>query len=208
MNPKLIVIDGKTYHSVDEMPPDVRQKYEQAIRSLGDANDNHIPDAFEPVPPETVNILADKDKNGIPDVLEYLTAGHAVVNRMKIIIDGKEFNGIENLPPEARARYEEAMGKLDANKNGIPDFLEGMLNAPKQTIKVSTKFKLQTPHLSSASTVLTPDTNPNYVQDNPAPIPSTITPDTSNGWMLALAGLFVLFLCVAGAAGVWYFFLR
>jgi hypothetical protein len=30
MNPKIIVIDGKTYNSVEEMPADVRQKYEQA----------------------------------------------------------------------------------------------------------------------------------------------------------------------------------
>ena len=61
MNPKMIVIDGKTYKSVEEMPPDVRQKYERAMQSLGDANGNRTPDAFE-----TANILADKDKNGIP----------------------------------------------------------------------------------------------------------------------------------------------
>src|SRR5215207_4100623 len=114
MQPKIIVIDGKTYHSVNEMPADVRQKYEQAMRSLGDANENRIPDAFE-----TMNILADKNKNGVPDVLENIVAGNAAVNSMKIVINGKEFNGMENLPPEARARYAEAMGNLDANRNGI-----------------------------------------------------------------------------------------
>jgi hypothetical protein len=122
MNSKVIVIDGKTYHSVEEMPQDIRAKYEQAMRTLGDANDNNIPDVFE-----TMNILADKDKNSVPDVLENITSGQAVVNSMKIIIDGKEFNGLEDLPPEARARYEEAMGQLDANRNGIPDFVEGMM---------------------------------------------------------------------------------
>ena len=35
MNPKIIVIDGKTYHSVEEMPPDIRQKYEQAMQRAG-----------------------------------------------------------------------------------------------------------------------------------------------------------------------------
>jgi hypothetical protein len=49
MNPKVIVIDGKTYHSVEEMPADVREKYEQAMRSLGDANNNQIPDVFETI---------------------------------------------------------------------------------------------------------------------------------------------------------------
>ncbi len=186
MNPKVIVIDGKTYHSIDEMPTDIRQKYEQAMQSLADSNGNRIPDAFE-----NLNILTDKDKNGVPDVLENLTAGNAVVNSMKIIVDGKEFNGIENLPPEARARYEEAMGKLDANRNGIPDFVEGMINTTNQTASSSTNFGMETPSRSM-----------------PLPASPTITPDTSNGWMLALAGLFIFFLCVAGAAGVWYFFLR
>src|SRR5688572_278600 len=127
MNPKMIVIDGKTYNSVEDMPPDIRQKYEQAMKSLGDANNNQIPDVFE-----TMNIFADKNKDGIPDVLENLVASHATVNTMKIIVDGKEFDGLENLPPEARAKYEQAMGKLDANRNGVPDFAEGMMSNTNQ----------------------------------------------------------------------------
>ncbi len=186
MNPKIIVIDGKTYNSIEVMPPEVRQKYEQAMQSLGDANGNRIPDAFE-----TANILGDKDKNGIPDILENLVAGQAVVNSMKIIVDGKEFNGIENLPPEARARYEAAMGKLDANQNGIPDFVEGMIKTTNQTSSSSTSLAAETPRSSA-----------------PLPVTPTITPDTSNGLMLALAGLFIFLLCVAVGGAVWYFFLR
>jgi hypothetical protein len=188
MNPKIIVIDGKTYNSVNEMPPDVRQKYDAAMRSLGDANINGIPDAFE-----NMNILADQDKDGMPDVVENLVAGQAVVNSMKIIVDGKEFNGIENFPPEARARYEAAMGKLDANKNGIPDFVEGMLNTAgsNQSQAVVAGYPVETPRAST-----------------PIPASPTITPDTSNGLMLALAGLFVLFLCAIAAGAIWYFFLR
>ena len=186
MNPKLIVIDGKTYHSIDEMPPDIRQKYEQAMRSLGDANGNLIPDAFE-----TMNIFADQNKNGVPDVLENIAAGHAVVNSMKIVVDGKEFNGLEGLPAEHRARYEEALGKLDANRNGIPDFAEGMTNTTNQTANISTSFGTETPRRST-----------------PLPVSPTITPDTSNGWALALAGVFLLLVCALSATGVWYFFLR
>jgi hypothetical protein len=191
MNPKIIVIDGKTYGSVEEMPVDVRQKYEQALQTLGDANGNRIPDVFETVSSETVNILADKDKNGVPDILENLVAGQAVVNSMKIIVNGKEFNGIENLPPEARAKYEAAMGKLDANHNGIPDFVEGMIKTTNQATGSSTNFAAETPTSSA-----------------PLPVSPTITPDTSNGLMLALAGLFIFLLCVAAGGAVWYFFLR
>src|SRR5512134_1725163 len=187
MNQKFIVIDGKTYHSIDEMPPDIRQKYEQAMRSLGDANDNRVPDAFE-----TVNLFADQNKDGIPDMLENTVAGNSVVNSIKIFVDGKEFNGLESLPPEHRARYDEAMRKLDANRNGIPDFVEGMTNASNQTANIATSFGTETPRRSSA----------------PLPVNPTITPDTSNGWALALAGLFLLLLCAVSAAGVWYFFLR
>jgi hypothetical protein len=186
MNPKVIVIDGKTYHSVEEMPPEVRQKYEQAMRSLGDANKNQIPDAFE-----TINVLADADRDGAPDVLENLTAGHHVVNSMKIIIDGKEFDGLEKLPPEARARYEEAMGNLDANRNGIPDFVEGMMGTGNQNVMSVAAASVETPRRSKT-----------------LPSSPTSTPDTSSGWMLLLAGLFIFLVCAAGAGAVWYFFLR
>jgi hypothetical protein len=199
MNPKVIVIDGKTYHSVEEMPEDIREKYQQAMRSVGDANNNQIPEAFE-----TLNILADQDQDGVPDVLENLTASHAIVSSMtlapcglsrtragEIVIDGKQDDGLENLPPEARARYEEAMGKLDANRNGIPDVVEGMFQTSNQTANSSVSVGVDAPRRSAH-----------------LPVSPTITPDTSNGWMLVLAGLLLLGLCVFSAAGVWYFFLR
>ncbi|HSL30111.1 MAG TPA: hypothetical protein VK900_12995 [Anaerolineales bacterium] len=186
MDPKIIVIDGKTYHSVNEMPADVRQKYEQAMHSLRDANNNRIPDAFE-----TMNLFADQDRNGAPDILDNLVAGQAAVSSMKIVVDGKEFNGIEHLPPEVRARYEEALRGLDANRNGIPDFVEGMINSSRQTVDVSAGFETPTPRRA------------------PLPVSSpSITPDTSNGWMLVLIGLFIFAACVMGTAAVWYLFLR
>ena len=186
MNPKIIVIDGKTYNSIEEMPPEVRQKYEQAMQALGDANGNRIPDAFE-----NMNIFADQDKNGMPDVVENLVAGQAVVNSMKIVVDGKEFNSLDGLPPEVRANYEAAMSKLDANKNGIPDFVEGMLKTTEQTISSPSNFVMETPPSSA-----------------PLPVTSPATPDTSNGLMLALAGLFLFLLCMIAGGAVWYFFLR
>lgn len=186
MNPKMIAIDGKTYNSVEDMPPDVRQKYDLAIQALADANGNHIPDALE-------NILVDKDNNGVPDMLENLGMGKHVTGNIKVTINGKEFNGIENLPPEARAKYEAAMSKLDANKNGIPDFVEGMVNTSYQNRAVAT---------STPSPVETPP------RSEPISVSPTIAPDTSNGLMLALAGLFIFLLCVAAGGAAWYFFLR
>jgi len=187
MNPKVILIDGKTYHSVNEMPPEVRQQYEQAMRSLGDASKNRVPDAFE----SASSLLGDKDKDGVPDVFENMTTGRTVANTMKVVVDGKEYNSLDSLPPEARARYEEAMGKLDANRNGIPDFAEEMISAMNVNAMRSSSVAVGTPRRATS-----PSASP------------TITPDTSNGWMLMLAGLFIFFVCIAGAGTFWYFFLR
>lgn len=186
MNAKKIVIDGKTYNSIEEMPADIRQKYELAMRALGDANGNRIPDLFE-----KGNVLADQNQNGVPDIVENLVAGQAAVSSLKIIVDGKEYNGLEGLPPEARAKYEAAMSKLDANKNGIPDFMEGMTKTVDPIVTSSAAFPVDPP-LSSQS-----------IPTNPA-----IAPETSNGLMLVLAALFIFLVCVLAGGAVWYFFLR
>jgi hypothetical protein len=188
MNPRRIVIDGKVYNSVDEMPEDVRQQYEKAMSALKDQNGNKIPDAFE-----NNNMLADNNRNGIPDIIENTPGAPIFANAMKILVDGKEFNSLDDLPPEARLKYEKAMGMLDKNQNGIPDFVEGMMSAQQSAAPVSTAFE------SPAAPAISPTS---------MPVTPTITPDTSNGWMLALLGVVLLMMCVAGAAGVWYFFLR
>ena len=193
MNPKVIVIDGRTYNSVNDMPPEVRRKYEQAMRLLQEANDNRVPDAFESVASDPMSILADKNKDGVPDVLENLTTGQTILQSMKIIVDGKEYDGLESLPPEARARYKEAMGKLDTNRNGIPDFVEGMLGSPSQNVMSTASVPAQVEVPRRRAPLVTS---------------SSLAPDTSNGLMLALAGLFLIALCVAGAGAIWYFFLR
>ena len=42
-----ITVNGQTYSNIDEMPPDVRRQYEQAMSLLADRNNDGIPDAFE-----------------------------------------------------------------------------------------------------------------------------------------------------------------
>jgi hypothetical protein len=140
-------------------------------------------------------MLADKNQNGIPDIVENTAGAPIVANALKILVDGKEFNRLEDLPPEARAKYEQAMGALDANRNGIPDFVEGMMGMGAQQ--------------SGAPIVTTSAVEaPRPVARTPVASPSAITPDPSYGWMLALLGVFLFLVCAAAAAGVWYFFLR
>lgn len=159
MNPNSIVIDGRTYNSVDEMPEDVRQKYEQAMRSLKDQNGNHVPDVLE-----NNNMLADKNRNGIPDLIENTAGAPIFANAMRILVDGKEFKSIDDLPPEARASYEKAMGMLDKNRNSIPDFVEGRIGTQQPAAPVSTEFGIEpAPSTASMSLPVTPTITP----DNP-----------------------------------------
>ena len=183
MNQKVIVIDGKTYNSVDDMPPDIRRKYETALGAL-DKNRDGTPDMLE-----NINAMfEDKNRDGMPDAFDGLTGN--VVSATKIIADGREYNSMEELPPEVRAKLSQAMGKLDANQNGVPDFLEGTLTPSAPAANVDAVFETPAPRRTP-----------------PVPAP-VIEPESTSGWALAFAGLFVLLLCAAGAVGVWYFFLR
>ena len=90
-----IIFNGKTYNSIDEMPVNERQAYEQMSQ-----------------------IFKDENGNGIPDFLE----GDVVKNVMTafanaIHYDGKIYNNMDELPPEARQKLQEAFTKL--NQLGI-----------------------------------------------------------------------------------------
>lgn len=172
MNQKFIVIDGKTYKSADEMPEDVRKSYENAMRNV-DSNQNGTPDAFE-------------------GLSSFQTATANVINSSKIIVNGQVFDSLDQLPPEIRAKYEQALGAMDANKNGIPDFVEGMLGTSNQTNPVATSF----------------GTTAHSRPSKPKPVGSTIEPESSGGWVLALTIVLLIGMCLVGAAGAWYFFLR
>lgn len=170
MNQSRIVIDGRTYKSVNEMPPDVRAKYEKAM-----------------------NMLRDEDRDGRPDVFDVSSSTQVVSNTMKFVVDGREYSSIEDLPPEALAKYEKAMSALDKNQNGIPDFVEGMMGMTPQNPAKANTSSMSSPRTASRA---------------PQTASPTISPDTSSGWMLVLAGGLLVLLCAAGAIGIWYFLLR
>ncbi len=185
MNLKLIVIDGKTYKSVEEMPEDVRRNYESAMSQLADNDRNGIPDVLD-----NLTDLADQNKNGMPDALEGMVS-NIISSSTKIIANETEYNSLDELPPDIRAKYEQAMGTLDANRNGVPDFFEGMMNTPGQMSNMQHSQAMSTPRA-------------------PTPIPASpnIEPDATSRWVLAMFGIVLIGVCVVGAIGAWYFFLR
>ena len=101
---------GKEYSSLEELPPEARQVYEQVFKSL-----------------------ADNNHNGIPDLLEGMTANTLVSALNAIHLNGQNYNSVEEMPPEARRIYDKAMAAVakwtDQDQDGIPDLLQGMAAA-------------------------------------------------------------------------------
>src|SRR5690349_16460547 len=90
-----ITINGKKYANVDEMPPDVRKQYEQAMQSM----------------------MADKDHNGVPDILEHPSSSASFgVNKMQSIsVNGKHYDRLEDVPQEFRDAIGKALARQEAS---------------------------------------------------------------------------------------------
>lgn len=205
MRSRRIVIDGKTYNSIDELPEDLRQKYEEAMRKL-DQNQNGIPDILE-----GGNLFTDQDQNGVPDAFEAIasiTGNPKILNAAKILVNGQAYDNLDQLPPEVRAKYELAMSKLDANHNGVPDFMEGRMNLqPNSQTSSSSMMDDAIGRQADQNIFATPTPPP--ASFNPTPASSTIEPESTGNWIAAIAGIvFIGFCLLLAAAGVWYFFLR
>ena len=85
-----IIFNGKTYNSLEEMPGDERQAFE------------HLS-----------NMFVDKDENGIPDFLEGDMARNVMAAFTSTVnLNGQTYNGINELPPEVRAKVQGAFEKL------------------------------------------------------------------------------------------------
>ncbi len=96
-----IIVNGREYDSVEDLPPELRQNYERAM-----------------------SLLADSNANGVPDIMEGMVSPSApvqvqTVQTSRIVYEGREYNSPTDLPPEARRRYEQALSKLNQVAGGI-----------------------------------------------------------------------------------------
>jgi hypothetical protein len=100
---KKIIFNGREYSSVDEMPPDVREAYERITRTF-----------------------ADSDGDGVPDVLEGLAGNTVSTTTSKIVVNGREYSSVDEMPPDVRQIYERmAEMRADSDGDGMPDIFEG-----------------------------------------------------------------------------------
>jgi hypothetical protein len=178
---KKYIVNGKEYHSLEDVPPEFRTLVEKGpplasgITSAKFEVNGKVYDRVEDMPPEYQAIFADKNGNGIPDILEAsgemtvrfdsretekaLPASGTRVQSVRVVekyvLNGKEYNSIDEVPQEFRKLIEDAAPLAsgitsakfkvndkvydrledmppefqailaDKNGNGIPDILEG-----------------------------------------------------------------------------------
>lgn len=87
-----IVIDGREYGSLEELPPEARRIYEQTMAHLKQARPGDAPAVTEHLSPA-------------PGV-EVSRTEYGPVLSEKIIFNGREYASTEELPPEVRAQVE------------------------------------------------------------------------------------------------------
>lgn len=105
-----IIFNGKTYNSLEEMPPNERQAYEQMMNIFVDANGNGIPDFLE----------GDMVKN----VLSAVTSN--------IHFNGQVYEGMNELPPDVREKIQgafEKMSELGIVTKTTPSMMMGVNSA-------------------------------------------------------------------------------
>lgn len=94
-----ITFNGREYPSIDEMPPEIREAYQRVLAHLTAAHHH--------------------------DLLGNATSRNTVaVEHTSITINGKAYASPDEMPPDVRQAYDDAIRQIDANRNGIPDVLE------------------------------------------------------------------------------------
>jgi hypothetical protein len=139
----IISFNGKTYNSLDEMPADQRVAYEQVMSFMKDENNNGIPDVFE------------------GDVIQKMIG----LASTRIMVNGQEVQSLDSLSPEARAKFDKAMLKL--NQLGIlPSGTSETQGFPSQStpqIAPGEPAYTQTPSfIQSSQSAISEDTGPRF----------------------------------------------
>jgi hypothetical protein len=95
-----IVVNGVEYDSPESMPHDVRQQYERAMAALNQVNDKR-----------------EKIVQSVPGGMKV----SVTTRRAQYNIDGKTYDDLAQMPPDIRARVEQALAeapKLSSRDQG------------------------------------------------------------------------------------------
>lgn len=100
-----IVVNGREYDGPEQLPAEVREDYERAMSTLADNNGNGIPDILE------MHLAGALGKPSDPPTR--LVASH------EIVIDGQQFDSLDQLPADKRQLVEQIQSKL-AGLSSLP----------------------------------------------------------------------------------------
>lgn len=96
-----IFYNGQQYDNIAQMPPEVREAYESAIKTMG-------------------NIFADNDKNGMPDILENSGGNSNIQTTYQVEINGQVYKDSEELPANLQPVFEQLAKQ---SENYIPEWI-------------------------------------------------------------------------------------
>jgi hypothetical protein len=97
-----IVVNGREYASPDELPAEARADYERAMSALADKNGNGIPDILE------------MDLGALSRSVSESGKGPAttVITSQKFVINGREYESVEQMPPDDRRQFDRVQSLL------------------------------------------------------------------------------------------------
>jgi hypothetical protein len=181
--PTPIIFNGKTYANFDEMPPKERQAYQQLMAILIDQDQNGVPDIMDDGLIKGMGkLLADENKDGVPDVFENAQS-NTPMHTTTFVVDGKTYRSPDEMPAEARQRYEAAMRKMNAGSANVPEWLAGMATPAQTSPKPGQSSELPE-WLNSLGT-------------QPAASPNSVIEPENTDWRLPLAGCVIFLLLIA-----------
>jgi len=112
-----IVFNGAEYDSVEAMPPDVRAQYNEVLESLKKTGGDEVLSALQRV------------SSGTGGLSETIMTTHR-----EIVVNGKKYGSVGEMPPDVRRLYEKALGQAGAAGAGAGAGLNrpssGALRAP------------------------------------------------------------------------------
>ncbi len=162
-----ITINGKVYANPDDVPVELWSAYLKALEVVHDTDGNGIPDFLEG--------KTAKQSGGLPVTME-------VEADTRFVVGDNVFARLDELPPEARMKYDQAMKLVakilpDSNSDGIPDLLEG------------TPGRAALPRQPSTTQIFSRDSMPSVFQDESTDIRRAIKLAVFITLLLGMVGL-------------------
>ncbi len=138
---QIIIFNGKTYNSIDEMPANERQAYEGLA-----------------------NMFEDKNGNGIPDFLEGDMANkvlNAYTSSSSINLNGKMYNSMDELPPEMRDKIKGAFNML--KQYGMTSVISPLMAGKQTSNFAQAPTPSVTPRISQTPSAIQDDKSSNLM---------------------------------------------